>query len=186
MPRPGSVFGPLYVAQAFGWDVATFGPVGPITLKHGIKLHADAEWEVLADQEPHDAVIIPGGWGAEKLRSNKVVLDFIRSMHAAGKVVAAICHGPWVLCSCNVSDPERLVWLTKVQERLDPTRYETGIDHYWRRRKMTCYSDMKDDIINAGAEYVEAPVVVDGNVVTSPHYRYVSEFMRAIKELVKK
>lgn len=163
------VWGPIYVAKAFGWDVTVFGPPTKVALKHGTKIESELSWDALANWtkghvEQHDAVIIPGGWGAERLRQNQYVLRFVREMHAAGKVVAAICHGPWVLASAGL-------W---------------GKYKNWpHKKKATCYPGCKDDLINAGAKWVDQPVVTDGNVVTAQHYRDVPQFMQAIAELLK-
>lgn len=86
-----------------------------------------------------DAVIIPGGWAPDTLRQDKRVLTLVREMDQAGKVVAAICHAGWVLCSADIV----------------------------RGRKATCFKAIKDDLIHAGAKYVDEEVVVDGNLITS-------------------
>jgi protease I len=86
-----------------------------------------------------DAVIIPGGWAPDSLRQDERVLKFVRDMDQSGKVMAAICHAGWVLCSAGIL----------------------------RGRKATCFVAIKDDLINAGAKYVNEEVVVDGNLITS-------------------
>jgi protease I len=80
-----------------------------------------------------DAVIVPGGWAPDILRQDERILNFVREMDKAGKIVGAICHAGWVLCSADVL----------------------------RGRKVTCYKAIKDDMIHAGAEYVDQEVVVD-------------------------
>lgn len=84
-------------------------------------------------------LIAPGGWAPDKLRRDAEVLRRVRELNAAGKVVAAICHGPWVLISAGVV----------------------------RGRKLTSSVGIRDDLVNAGAEWVDAPVVTDGNLVTA-------------------
>ena len=86
-----------------------------------------------------DAVVVPGGWAPDTLRQDERVLRLVREMDRAGKVVAAICHAGWVLCSADIL----------------------------RGRKVTCFPAIKDDMIHAGADYVDAEVVVDGNLITS-------------------
>jgi protease I len=86
-----------------------------------------------------DAVIIPGGWAPDALRQDERVLKFVREMDRSAKVVAAICHAGWVLCSAGIL----------------------------RGRKATCFVAIKDDLINAGANYTDEEVVVDGNLITS-------------------
>ncbi|MBI1979460.1 MAG: DJ-1/PfpI family protein, partial [Elusimicrobia bacterium] len=68
------------------------------------------------------------------------------------KIVAAICHGPWIMISAKIV----------------------------KGRKITAYEGIKDDVLNAGADYVNADVVVDDNFVTSPHYRNNGDFMREV------
>ncbi len=89
--------------------------------------------------DEYDAAIIPGGWAPDTLRQDSRVLKFIREMHRSGKVVASICHGGWVLASADIV----------------------------RGVKATCFKAIKDDLIHAGAEYVDTEVAVDANIVTS-------------------
>ena len=100
-----------------------------------------------------DLVILPGGFEApDRVRLDRDVLRFIQEMDAAQKLIGAICHGPWILVSARVL----------------------------RGRRVTGYMSIEEDLRNAGAEYVEAPVVEDGNLITAPHYRDNGVFMRAI------
>ena len=89
--------------------------------------------------QDYDAVVIPGGWAPDTLRQDSRVLKFVREMHRSGKVVAAICHGGWVLASAEVVK---------------------GI-------RATCFRAIKDDLIHAGATYEDTAVVVHGNIITS-------------------
>lgn len=154
--------------------------------KHGITFKCDRPFDGLK-AEDYDAVIISGGWGAERLRRNEHVLRFVREMHTARKVVAAICHGPWVLCSvrqeglCDAAVRPPAAPCV-VMESCDSTtiRDATMI----RSRRMTCYPGCKDDLINAGGEWVDERVVVDDNVVTAQHYDDVPEFCKAIMGLL--
>ncbi len=84
-------------------------------------------------------VMIPGGWAPDKLRRVPEVLDCVRRVHEAGKLVATICHGPWVLISAQIV----------------------------RGRRLTSTVGIRDDVVNAGAEWVDEPVVTDGNIVSS-------------------
>ncbi len=86
-----------------------------------------------------DAVVVPGGWAPDTLRQDERILRFVREIDKAGKVVAAICHAGWVLCSADVL----------------------------RGRKVTCFKAIKDDMIHAGAQYTDEEVVVEGNLITS-------------------
>ena len=87
----------------------------------------------------YDCMLVPGGFAPDFMRRSAEVINFANEMVSAGKVIAAICHGGWLLCS---------------------TRAYEG-------KKATCFMAIKDDIINAGAEYMDAECVVDGNLITS-------------------
>lgn len=92
-----------------------------------------------ADAGDYDCMVVPGGFAPDFMRRSPDVIKFANGMVNAGKVIAAICHGGWLLCS-------------------------TGI---YKGKKATCFMAIKDDIKNAGAEYVDAECVVDGNLITS-------------------
>ena len=86
-----------------------------------------------------DAVVIPGGFAPDFIRRSEPMLKLVRDMAEQGKILAAICHGPWVLCSTTAL----------------------------RGKKATCFFAIKDDVVNAGAKYVDEECVVDGNLITS-------------------
>ena len=77
----------------------------------------------------YDALLIPGGFAPDYTRRNQAMLDLTVAMADAGRVVASICHGPWMLCSAR---------------RTDGSPLAKGI-------RATCFSACKDDLINAGA-----------------------------------
>ncbi len=107
----------------------------------------------------YDIVVIPGGAKClEYLRQDQDALDFIANAHKLGKVIAAICHGSQMLISAKIV----------------------------KGKKISGYYSIKDDINNAGAIYVDAPAVVDGNIVTSPHYKYLGDWMRETLKLAAK
>jgi protease I len=87
----------------------------------------------------YDCMIVPGGFAPDFMRRNADVIKFANEMVNEGKVIAAICHGGWLLCSTKI----------------------------YKGKKATCFMSIKDDIKNAGAEYVDAECVVDGNLITS-------------------
>lgn len=102
-----------------------------------------------------DLVVLPGGFEApDRVRLDQHVLSFVREMDAGKKVIAAICHGPWILVSAKIL----------------------------KGRRVTGYLSIADDLQNAGAEYVEASVVEDGNLITSPHYKDNGLFMKTVVE----
>ena len=84
-------------------------------------------------------ILAPGGWAPDKLRRDADVLRLVRDVHTAGGLVATICHGPWILISAGIVGGRRL----------------------------TSTVGIRDDVTNAGATWVDAPVVVDGNLVSS-------------------
>ncbi len=99
-----------------------------------------------------DCVIIPGGWAPDHLRKSLLVLSFVKSMNESGKIVASICHGGWVPVSAGIV----------------------------KGRKMTCADAIKDDVVNAGAVYLNEPVVRDGNLITSRNPNDLPYFSREI------
>lgn len=120
--------------------------------KYGVPVNPTKDVKDLKEEE-YDLVVLPGGHEApSRVRQDKNVLEFVRQMYEKQKIVAALCHGPSILISANVV----------------------------RNKKATCYVGMADDLKNAGAIYVDAPVVEDGNLITAPHYRNNGDFMKAI------
>ena len=105
-----------------------------------------------ADPEKFDAVVIPGGYAPDHLRRKRELVEFVRKMAEGGKVVAAICHGGWMLCSARVVEGKRV----------------------------TSFYAIRDDLENAGATWVDEPVVVDGNIITSRVPDDLPEFLQAI------
>ncbi len=103
-----------------------------------------------------DAVVVPGGYAPDYLRSYPEVLNFVREMDAAGKVVAAICHAGWVLCSAGIL----------------------------KGRHATSFINIKDDMVNAGALWEDSEVVVDNCMVTSRKPADLPAFMQAILKLL--
>lgn len=100
----------------------------------------------------YDAVVIPGGSSPENLRLNGGILQFVKEANEAKKPIAAICHGPQILISADLL----------------------------KGRTITCYPPLKDDVINAGAEFKDQEVVVDGNYITSRTPKDEPAFVREI------
>jgi len=103
--------------------------------------------------DDYDMVLVPGGFEApDRVRQMPEVLEFIRKMNDSNKIVAAFCHGPWVLISAGIL----------------------------KNKHATCYLGIIDDLKNSGAIYEDVPVVEDGNIITSRHPRDVGSFMKAV------
>jgi protease I len=123
--------------------------------KHGLEVKADINASEVKPSN-FDAIIIPGGVSCpDKLRRYKEILEIVKTMHEEGKVVAAICHGPWVLISAGII----------------------------KGRDATSHFSIKDDMVNAGANYKDQSVVVDENIVTSRDPNDLPDFCKAIIHL---
>lgn len=98
------------------------------------------------DKHVHDidpatlrGVLAPGGWAPDKLRRDPAVLNLVRRVHEAEGLVATICHGPWILISAGIV----------------------------RGRTLTSTIGIRDDVVNAGADWVDQPAVIDGHIVSA-------------------
>jgi protease I len=130
---------PKAFLEAQGVEVTTIGiERGAIEGKKGAALAADATF---ADVSPDDfdLLLIPGGGAPENLRIHAPAVEFTRRFVESGKPVAAICHGPQLLISAGVL----------------------------RGRRLTSVNKIRDDVTNAGGDYVDEPLVEDGNLITS-------------------
>lgn len=126
---------------------------GEYPSKHGYPVKADiGVKDVTIDQ--FDAVVIPGGYAPDHMRRSQSMVRLVRDAAQQGKVVAAICHAGWMLVSADVV----------------------------RGKKVTCFFSIKDDLINAGAEYQDQAVVRDGNIITSRVPPDLPVFCRTIIE----
>jgi protease I len=119
--------------------------------KHGYEAHADKNADRVGAND-FDAVIVPGGYAPDRMRLHKPMVDLVRETFRQGKVVAAICHGGWMLASADIL----------------------------RGKKVTGYIAIKDDLVNAGAAYEDAEVVRDGNLITSRKPADLPAFCRTI------
>jgi protease I len=105
-----------------------------------------------------DLLVIPGGVKAmEKIRQEKHVIDFISAWHKTGKVIASTCSGAQLLISAKIV----------------------------KGKNISAYYAMQDDVENAGAIYSRDPVVVDGNIVSSPHYDHMGIWLKTAIDMVK-
>lgn len=119
--------------------------------KYGVPALSDvASKDASADD--YDAVVIPGGYSPDHMRRCPDTIRFVKDMNEQNKPIAGICHGPWMLVSCcNLNG-----------------------------RILTGFFSIKDDIVNAGASYVDEEVVVDGNLITSRTPKDLPAFGKAI------
>lgn len=107
----------------------------------------------LADVEPstYDGVLVPGGWAPDKLRRYDKVLEIVKYMDQNRKPIGHICHAGWVLTSANIV----------------------------KGRKVTSTPGIKDDMIHAGATWLDEPVVVDEHIVSSRRPPDLPDYMKA-------
>ncbi len=145
---------PYYRLREEGADIVVVGPKrDSYTGKRGLPAHADQAIEAVKPDEFH-ALIIPGGYAPDHMRRVPEMITFVKEMHAGGKPVAAICHAGWMLASADIV----------------------------RGKRVTSFFAIKDDLVNAGAEWVDKEVVVDDKIITSRTPDDLPAFCRAIIE----
>ena len=152
------VWYPIYRLREAGCQVTLVGPEAGQTYpsKLGYPAKSDkAAKDVSADD--FDAIVVPGGFAPDFLRRHDSVLRLVGGMAEQGKIVAAICHGPWVLCSTQAL----------------------------KGRRATSFFAIKDDVMNAGAHWSDAEVVRDGNLITSRKPDDLPAFMQAVLQAVR-
>ena len=133
--------GPRDALRAAGATVVIVGPTAPAEFT-GKKLGTVVTSELAAGAakaKDFDALVIPGGYAPDKMRMRHAMVDFTRDMNEAGKPIAAICHAASMLISANAL----------------------------KGKTLTCWPSIALDVKNAGGMYVDKPVVVDGNIITS-------------------
>ncbi len=141
-----------------GWEVVVAGPEKGREYhgKHGYPCRPDSAIDSV-DASQFDALLVPGGFAPDKLRRSERVKELVREFDAEGKLIAFICHAGWVLISAGVL----------------------------RGRRATSTVGIRDDMINAGALWVNEAVVVDRNLVSSRTPADLAPFGRAIVEWLK-
>ncbi len=126
--------------------------------KHTLVVETDLSFkEVLEKIGEFNVLVIPGGRGPERARRYSEAVEIVKKMVESGKPVLAICHGPQLLISANAV----------------------------RGKKLTGYWGIKDDIVNAGAEYVDEDAVRDGNIVTIRHTSVIGKGSKLFIELLR-
>lgn len=144
---------PYYRLQEDGAAVTVVGVGGAerALSKHGYPLAIDRQANAVRADD-FEGIVIPGGYSPDKVRLHRPALDLVRDLDRQGKVVAAICHAGWVLASAGIC----------------------------RGRRMTSWPSIRDDLVNAGAQWLDEPVVVDHNLITSRKPDDLPAFCREI------
>jgi protease I len=143
---------PLMRLQEEGARVTVIAPkVATYKGKGGLLATAEAAFDSIQPSD-FDAVVVPGGWAPDKLRRYPAVRELVRSLYDQGKIVAAICHAGLVLISAGVV----------------------------RGHKATGSEGIKDDLVNAGATWVDEPAFRDGNLIWGRVVKDIPDFCREL------
>jgi protease I len=131
---------PYYRFQEEGYKVDIVASKARKTYmgKHGVPFRSELSPKEV-DINVYDAIVIPGGRAPDRMRTNSGLVKIVRKAYEKGKVIAAVCHGPQMLIEADIL----------------------------RGKKATCWKSVATDLKNAGATYIDVPVVVDGRMVTS-------------------
>ena len=148
---------PYFRFQEAGAEVVAVGAKAgeTYTSKLGYPIKSQKSYDEVRAAD-FDGVVVPGGYAPDHIRRHPAAIKFVKDLDAQGKLIAAICHAPWVLCSADIL----------------------------KGRRATCFFAIKDDVIHAGAKYEDAEVVVDGNLVTSRKPEDLPAFCRAALEVL--
>ena len=145
-----------YRLREAGYGVDIIAPEKKTYLsKHGFPVEADLAIED-AKAEEYIGVVIPGGYAPDYLRRHSKIVNFVRKIFEKDGLVAAICHAGWVLISAGILND----------------------------KDVTCFFSIKDDMINAGANYLDKEVVIDHHLVTSRSPKDLPAYLPAILEVL--
>jgi protease I len=146
---------PYYRLIEAGVEMTVVGPKADTTYKSKIGMAATSD-AAAADLNgaDFDVIVIPGGYAPDRMRRDAGMVNLVRDAHDASKLVAFICHAGWLPISAGIV----------------------------KGKKLTSFFAIKDDLVNAGAEWVDAAVVRDGNLITSRTPADLPDFCRAIVE----
>ena len=149
---------PYYRLKEEGAEVHVVGSGGSkgYTSKHGYPVTVDVQAEQ-ANAAEYDAVVVPGGFAPDLMRRSPAMVKLVREAFTDGKVVAAICHAGWMPASAGIL----------------------------KGKRATSFFSIKDDMVNAGATFVDQEVCVDGNVITSRKPDDLPAFAAAIIAALK-
>jgi protease I len=150
---------PFYRLQEAGFQVELIGAIQGQSYKskHGMIAISD---RAAKDANPNEyaGLLIPGGFSPDYMRRSSDMVQFAKAFADDQKPIAAICHGPWLMASvCNL-----------------------------KGRKLTSFFSIKDDLVHAGAIYIDAPVVIDGNYITSRTPKDLPVFVPAFIDLLNR
>jgi protease I len=148
---------PYYRLKEAGVEVTVVGS-GRSEVFTG-KPATECKADLSADQvlaKDYDGVVIPGGYAPDMMRRFPSMVNLVKDLNNDGKLVAAICHAGWMLASAQIISG----------------------------RKMTSFFAIKDDLVHAGADWVDLEVVVDGNLITSRTPDDLPAFMKAILQFL--
>lgn len=148
------LFYPLYRFQEAGASVKVAG-LGEKQYKgkYGVPVAVDGNCSDFVNKE-WDVVIVPGGWAPDKIRADQSAIEIVKKAYKSGAVIGAICHGGWVLATAEIVSG----------------------------KTVTSYRNIKDDLIHAGAKWIDKEVVVDSNIVTS---RTPADLPAFCREMIK-
>ncbi|TWT26237.1 type 1 glutamine amidotransferase domain-containing protein [Planomicrobium sp. CPCC 101110] len=125
--------------------------------KYGVPAESDFACSDITPEQ-YDAILVPGGWAPDKIRRFPEVLNIVQQMDEKKKPIGQICHAGWVLISAGIL----------------------------KGRKVTSTPGIKDDMVNAGAEWFDEPVIVDGNLVSSQRPPDLPDYMREFIKVMEK
>ena len=144
---------PYYRLKEEGAEVVVVGTGSSRTYTSKLGYPVDVNKEAKEiDMSQYDGVVIPGGYAPDLMRRYPEMVRVVREAHQKGKVVAAICHAGWMLASAGIV----------------------------KGKKVTGFMSIKDDLVNAGATYLDEEVVTDGNLITSRKPDDLPAFCREI------
>lgn len=148
---------PVYRLHEEGAKVDLVGPEADTVYngKHGVPAKTDFAFQDI-EVSNYDAILVPGGWAPDKLRRYPEVLNFVKEMDAQKKTIGQICHAGWVLISA----------------------------HVLQGKKVTSTPGIKDDMTNAGAVWMDEPVVIDGHLVSSRRPPDLPEYGKALVDVL--
>jgi protease I len=145
-------FVPLMRLKEEGAEVISAAvDIKPLHGKHGLEIKPDVRIDSLSGQDL-SGLVIPGGWAPDKLRRSPAVIKLVQEMHEEGKILGIICHGGLVPISAGIL----------------------------RGRRATGSVGIKDDLVNAGATWVDEPAFRDGNLVWGRVVEDIPDFCREL------